>query len=333
MPPVFGPSSPSNARLKSCAAGSGIAFRPSHSARTDTSVPSSNSSTTKLGPSEATAGSAASSSSCVRQTKTPLPAASPSALITHGGCATASASAVGNAGCAHHVLGERLRALDSRRRGARAEDGDAVVTQGVGHAGDERRLRPDDDEIEVERAREVEQAVGVLRAHRMARAVARDAGIAGGAVQLGEARALRQLPGERVLASAGPHDEHLHGTTLLGFEDVRARAGSGGMQEPGLDLHEWETRWAELEEAAHESPEEAAAEMDRLLEQMLRERGYEVHPAPGVEEEPEIVARFRAARELAHATDSGDAAPGDVAAAIENYRELFEHLVTEYPAA
>lgn len=104
------------------------------------------------------------------------------------------------------------------------------------------------------------------------------------------------------------------------------------MQEPGLDLHEWETRWAELEEAAHESPEEAAGEMDRLLEQMLRERGYDVDPPPGVDGEPEIVARLRAARELAHATDGADAAPGDVAAAIENYRELFEHLVTEHPA-
>jgi hypothetical protein len=95
MPPVFGPSSPSKARLKSCAAGSGTAFTPSQSAKTDTSVPSSSSSTTNISPSAATAGNAASSSSCVRQMKTPFPAASPSALTTQGARATDIASAVG----------------------------------------------------------------------------------------------------------------------------------------------------------------------------------------------------------------------------------------------
>src|SRR5512132_4406545 len=95
IPPVFGPTSPSKARLKSCTAGSGTAFTPSESAHTDTSGPSSSSSITSGWPSAAAVGSAASSSSCVRHTKTPFPAASPSALITHGGRATGSSAAVG----------------------------------------------------------------------------------------------------------------------------------------------------------------------------------------------------------------------------------------------
>jgi hypothetical protein len=104
------------------------------------------------------------------------------------------------------------------------------------------------------------------------------------------------------------------------------------MTEPGLDLHDWQTRWSELEDEARESPAEAAAEMDRLLEQMLLERGYSLDPAQGVEEEPEVVGRYLAARDLAGAVGAADADPGDVGAAIESYRELFEHLVTEHPA-
>ena len=45
MPPVFGPSSPSKARLKSCAATSGSAVRPSQIAKSETSGPSRSSST------------------------------------------------------------------------------------------------------------------------------------------------------------------------------------------------------------------------------------------------------------------------------------------------
>jgi hypothetical protein len=42
--------------------------------------------------------------------------------------------------------------------------------------------------------------------------------------------------------------------------------------EPGLDLHEWETRWQELQDAAADAPDEALPE---IVEQMLVERGFE----------------------------------------------------------
>ena len=53
--PVFGPSSPSPIRLKSCAAGSGSARAPSQSANTETSSPSSSSSITIASPNAAAA--------------------------------------------------------------------------------------------------------------------------------------------------------------------------------------------------------------------------------------------------------------------------------------
>jgi hypothetical protein len=46
------------------------------------------------------------------------------------------------------------------------------------------------------------------------------------------------------------------------------------MNEPGLDLHDWETRWQQLVEVAEESPADAAGEMDRLVEEMLGARGF-----------------------------------------------------------
>ena len=95
MPPVFGPVSPSPARLWSRAAASGIARLPSVSAKTESSGPSSSSSISTWSSSADALRSPASTSSCVVQTKTPFPAASPSALITHGGRAIASWAAIG----------------------------------------------------------------------------------------------------------------------------------------------------------------------------------------------------------------------------------------------
>ena len=95
MPPVFGPVSPSPMRLKSCAAPIGTRRFPSESAKSDTSSPSSSSSITNSPPKAVTARRASSTSSAVRHTNTPLPAARPSAFTTHGGRATDSVSAVG----------------------------------------------------------------------------------------------------------------------------------------------------------------------------------------------------------------------------------------------
>jgi len=57
-----------------------------------------------------------------------------------------------------------------------------------------------------------------------------DAWIAGGGVELREARRLAELPGERVLASARADQEHLHTRTLAsgldGFEEPDTIGGS-----------------------------------------------------------------------------------------------------------
>jgi len=101
--------------------------------------------------------------------------------------------------------------------------------------------------------------------------------------------------------------------------------------EPGLDLHEWETRWQELEDEARESPADVLAEMDRLVEQMLVESGYDTDAVGASGDDIEIVRRFTAAREITRRVDAGDVDPGDVADAIDGYRGLYEHVTAERP--
>src|SRR5215213_5768399 len=97
------------------------------------------------------------------------------------------------------------------------------------------------------------------------------------------------------------------------------------MQEPGLDLHEWETRWQQLLEVAEESPADAVGEMDRLLEEALRERHM-------LENDDEVKKQFEAARDLSRRYESGGGTAGDLAEAINGYRLLYEYVTAEFPA-
>jgi hypothetical protein len=107
------------------------------------------------------------------------------------------------------------------------------------------------------------------------------------------------------------------------------------MIEPGLDRHEWESRWQALEEMAEESPAGALPDIDRLVEEMLEARGYVLDdPIAGEGDDREVVAEFLAAREITRFVDEGSDAvsPGDVAAAFNGYRSLYEYLLAERSA-
>jgi hypothetical protein len=100
--------------------------------------------------------------------------------------------------------------------------------------------------------------------------------------------------------------------------------------EPGLDMHEWETAWQDLEPLLADSPAEALPEMERLVEEMLQARGFPVDEddvaAEG--EEREVTAEFVEARRIARLVDAGESvAPGDVGAAVEGFRSVYAFLV------
>ena len=104
------------------------------------------------------------------------------------------------------------------------------------------------------------------------------------------------------------------------------------MLEPGLDRHEWEGRWASLEEDLEDSPRDVLPELDQLVEQMLGERGYAIDdPVVREGDDRDVVADFLAAREITRllADDPDAVSPGDVALAVNNYREVYGYLLED----
>ena len=216
MPPVFGPASPSNARLKSCAETSGSAERPSQIANSETSGPSrSSSTTTSPAAPPCSARIASSTSASERQTKTPFPAASPSAFTTHGGRAIASRAAVGTPAAAMTsfanafepsiraaaALGPKTRKPNRRSASARPS------TSGSSGPTTTRSTSSERDETE--------QPLRVVRPDRMTLGDRGDPRVPGCGVQLRQRRRLRELPGERMLATARADDEYPHRSSLV----------------------------------------------------------------------------------------------------------------------
>jgi hypothetical protein len=103
------------------------------------------------------------------------------------------------------------------------------------------------------------------------------------------------------------------------------------MVEPGLDKHEWESQWQQFEEDLESSPAEALPEVDRLIHEMLEARGYAIDdPVVSEGDDRDIVAEFFAARQITRQIEADrEVDPGDVAAAVEGYRSLYEYLITE----
>jgi hypothetical protein len=108
------------------------------------------------------------------------------------------------------------------------------------------------------------------------------------------------------------------------------------MSDPGLNRHEWESEMASLEEDLHDDPGGALSELDGLVGRMLEETGYDVaDPVVREGEEREIVAEYLAAREIKEAYERGseDLSPGDIAAAVNGYRAIFDYLASNRSVA
>jgi hypothetical protein len=108
------------------------------------------------------------------------------------------------------------------------------------------------------------------------------------------------------------------------------------MDDPGETLYDWESEMATLDEELHESPADTLPELDKLLRRMLEESGYDLtDPVVRVGEEREVVTEYLAANEITTALERGadGISAGDVAAAINDYRELFDYLVATHGSA
>jgi hypothetical protein len=105
--------------------------------------------------------------------------------------------------------------------------------------------------------------------------------------------------------------------------------------EPGLDRHEWESQYQQLEDELETAPREALPELRDLIEQMLVERGYDLtDPVARQGEEREVVSEFQAASDTARRVEAGDddVGHGDVGAAINGLRAIFDYVTAEHYA-
>jgi hypothetical protein len=104
------------------------------------------------------------------------------------------------------------------------------------------------------------------------------------------------------------------------------------MPEPGVDRHEWEREWQALQEQLVDSPAETLPELDELVGRMLQARGFTIdHPVAAESEEREVIAESLAAHETTTLLDARpeDVSPGDIAAALNGYRSVFQHVIAE----
>ena len=106
------------------------------------------------------------------------------------------------------------------------------------------------------------------------------------------------------------------------------------MSEPGLDLHEWATRWQELQEQFEEDADGTLPAAVDFIERLLDEAGFDLEEPLVVQEESrDFVTTYRSVREVADRIERGeDVDPGDVGQAIEDLRLLYESVTVERPS-
>ncbi len=103
--------------------------------------------------------------------------------------------------------------------------------------------------------------------------------------------------------------------------------------DPGLDQHEWISRFESIEEDIRDDPRGSLTDLRMLVEEMLEERGYEpTDPVAREGDDPDVIATFVSAREIALRADAEDVDASDVGEAIHGFRAVYEYLTAERSA-
>jgi hypothetical protein len=97
---------------------------------------------------------------------------------------------------------------------------------------------------------------------------------------------------------------------------------------PGFDRHDWESAWASIEEESADDPDAAVSQLAGLAEEILEANGYRVRdPVERAGDEAEVIRSYLAARETAERAELGDASRGEVEAALDDLRAIYDTLV------
>lgn len=97
-------------------------------------------------------------------------------------------------------------------------------------------------------------------------------------------------------------------------------------------------QWRLVQARFVDSPTEATRAADRLITEVMRERGYPVEDfeqraADISVDHPEVVDDYRAAHAVAEANERSEASTEDLRQALVHYRSLFEDLLETHGAA
>ncbi len=95
--------------------------------------------------------------------------------------------------------------------------------------------------------------------------------------------------------------------------------------------------WHRTQEHFVDDPAEAVGQADRLIQEVMRERGYPVEDfdqraADVSVDHPEVVSNYRAAHGISTANARGKASTEDLRTAMVHYRSLFAELLEVQPA-
>jgi hypothetical protein len=95
----------------------------------------------------------------------------------------------------------------------------------------------------------------------------------------------------------------------------------------GVSLHEWTTRWAQIEDDRADSPAEALEEAAGLLGEMLRERGVPEESDAATAETEDVTRAFEQARDVAERwRRDEDVSNEDIDDAFEEARWAFDYV-------
>jgi hypothetical protein len=101
-------------------------------------------------------------------------------------------------------------------------------------------------------------------------------------------------------------------------------------EEPGVELHDWESVKASIDEDIADDPDAGLSQLADLVHRMLVESGYAIDDdVAGRGAELEVVLAYRSARETTERAELGEASRGDVESAIDDLRDVFAALVAE----
>jgi hypothetical protein len=117
---------------------------------------------------------------------------------------------------------------------------------------------------------------------------------------------------------------------LAGRESRRAKLDIRPLEPEARD--DYASAWEEVQARFVDSPTDAVGRADRLVHQVMRDRGYpmddfEQQAADVSVDHAAVVSDYRAAHEISLLNDAGDASTEDLRRAMVHYRSLFHDLL------